>query len=94
MLDRVDSRAGLAPALTHTDIHYKKPLYLGDKVRVELYLSELRKISGKIRFTFYRGENEIVAEAEQEAVFFNLETKRPYRLTAEQREQFLPYLQE
>ena len=85
-------KEGIAPALTHTDIHYRKPLYLGDSVRVELYLSELRKISGRIRFTFYRGEDEIIAEAEQEAVFFNLETKRPYRLTAQQRERFMPYL--
>ena len=84
--------SGVAPALTRTEINYRKPLYLGDRVRVELYLSELRKISGKIRFTFYRGEDEIVAEGEQEAVFFNLETKRPYRLSTEQRERFMPYL--
>ena len=61
-------------------------------MRVELHLSELRKISGKIRFTFYRDEDEVVAKGEQEAVFFNLETKRPYRLSAEQRERFTPYL--
>lgn len=85
---------GVAPALMHTDIRYKKPLYLGDKVRVELYMTELRKISGKMKFTFFRGEDEIVAEGEQEAVFFNLESKRPYRLTEEQRSLIAEYLKE
>lgn len=85
-------KLGFAPVLTRTEISYKKPLYLGDKVRVELFLSKLRKISGKIKFNFIKDTDEVVAEGEQEALFFSLTTKRPYKLTEEQRLMFARYL--
>lgn len=87
-------KLGVAPALIHTEIDYKKPLYLGDKVRIELNMSELRKISGKMKFTFFRDEKEVVATGEQEAVFFSLSSKRPHRLTKDQMEKFSEYLVE
>ena len=46
-------KLGFAPVLTKTEIFYKKPLYLGEKVRVELFFSTLRKISGTIKFNFF-----------------------------------------
>ncbi len=81
-----------APVLTHTEISYKKPLYLGDKIRVELFFSELKKISGTMKFHFIRGEDELVAEGRQDALFFSLSTKRPHKLTAEQRIKIAQYL--
>ncbi len=74
-------KAGFFPVLTHTDISYKKPLYLGDEIRVELFLSKLRKISGRIQFNFIKDTDELVAVGTQDAVFLSLDTKRVYKLS-------------
>ena len=83
---------GFAPVLTRTEISYKKPLYMGDTVRIELFLAKFKKISGTIQFNFYNQDDDLVAEANQDALFFHLDTKRPYRLTDEQRQKFTGYL--
>ena len=87
-------KLGFAPVLARTEISYKKPLYLGDEVRIELSLSKLRKVSGTIRFDFIRGADERVAAGEQEALFFSQETKKVYKLSDEQRMKFADYLLE
>jgi len=87
-------KQGFAPALTRTEITYKKPLYLGDKVRVDLYLTKLRKTSACMKFKFVKDEDEVVAEGEKDGVFFTLDTKRVYRLSDEQRQLFAIYLLE
>ena len=76
---------GIAPILRHTEITYSKPLYLGDKVRVEMWISELKKISATMRFRFIRLPDEVVAKGKQEGLFFSLETKKPYKLPHEER---------
>ncbi len=83
-----------APVLTKTEIVYKKPLYLGDKVQIELYLTDLRKISGTIKFNFLNQNDELVAEGEQKALFFNLNTKKPHKLSKEHWSMFAEYLNE
>lgn len=82
---------GFAPVLTRTDIRYRKPLYLGDRVRVEMWLSRLARASATMDFRFYRGEDELVAEGRQDGLFFSLVDKRPYRLSDEQRTRFARY---
>ena len=69
-------KLGFAPVLTRTEISYKKPLYLGDEVRIELSISKLGKASGIISFDFIRDPDELVATGEQEALFFSLETMK------------------
>jgi acyl-CoA thioester hydrolase len=83
-------RQGFAPVLARTEISYKKPLLLGDKVRVEVGISKLRKISGTLAFKFICGD-EIVAEGEQDALFISVETRKVYRLTKDQRSRFEAY---
>ncbi len=83
---------GFAPVLTRTVIAYKKPLYLGDKIRIELFLSKLGKISATIKFNFIKEPDEIVAEGEQDGLFFSLATKRAHKLTDEQRMLFAMYV--
>lgn len=85
-------KLGFAPVLVRTEIDYKKPLYLGDSVRVELFLSELKKISGNMTFHFYNQHEELVAVGVQKGLFFSLENKKPYRLPEEQRQRFTQYL--
>ncbi|MDX1336205.1 MAG: thioesterase family protein [Gammaproteobacteria bacterium] len=80
-------RQGFAPVLTRTEISYKKPLLLGDKIRVEVGISKLRKISGTLVFRFICCD-EIVAEGEQDALFISVETRKVYKLTEDQRRRF------
>ncbi|MDV2992869.1 MAG: hypothetical protein N4J56_002523 [Chroococcidiopsis sp. SAG 2025] len=83
---------GFVPILVQTNITYKNPLYLGDRVRLELWLSELRAASAIIDFCFFNGDNTLVAEAQQKGLFIDRETKRPRRLQTEERELFSPYV--
>lgn len=69
-------------------------MYLGDKVYIELHIANLRKISGIIKFSFFNQSNELVAEGEQKALFFNLETKKPHKLSKEHWSMFAKYLSE
>ena len=80
-------KQGFAPVLARTEISYKKPLLLGDNVRVEVGISKLRRISGTLVFRFICGD-EIVAEGEQDALFISVETRNVYRLTEDQRRRF------
>lgn len=80
-------KQGFAPVLARTEISYKKPLLLGDRVRVEVGVSKLRRISGTLVFRFICGD-EIVAEGEQDALFISVETRNVYRLTEDQRRRF------
>jgi acyl-CoA thioester hydrolase len=85
---------GFAPVLVQTNITYKSPLYLGDRVRAELWLSELRQASAIMQVCFYNQQEKPVAEGWQKGFFVNQETQRPRRLKAEERALFLPYLHE
>jgi len=82
---------GFVPVLTRTEISYKKPLLLGDKVPVETGIPKLRNISATLVFRFMCGD-EIIAEGEQDALFISVETRKAYRLTEEQRRCFEAYI--
>ncbi|MEO1297007.1 MAG: thioesterase family protein [Cyanobacteria bacterium J06636_16] len=83
---------GIAPILIHTSISYKSPLYLGDRVQVELWLSELRNASATMQFRFHNNQQTLVAEGIQKGLFVDKETMRPKRLLPEERALFTPYL--
>ena len=84
--------AGIAPVLARTEIAYKEPLYLGDRVRVEVWVLELRRASAEIGFRFYKDDNVLAASGTQKGLFIRLDTKAPYRMGPEMRARFLPYL--
>ena len=85
---------GFVPALVRTEINYKKPLFIGDEVRVVMWLSELRNISANMCFKFYNQHNQLVATGEQAGLFINLEKQCPHKLSDEDRKRFEPYVQE
>lgn len=87
-------KLGFAPVIKKTEISYKKALYLGDKVRVELFFSELKKISGTTQINFYNQDDELVARGFQEVLFISLATKRPHRLSEQHRDVCAQYLNE
>jgi acyl-CoA thioester hydrolase len=85
-------KQSFAPLLVQTTITYKVPLYLGDRVHVELWLSELRNTTGIIQFRFYNGQHTLVAEGHQRGLFVDTKTMLPRRLLPEERALFLPFL--
>lgn len=85
-------KQSFAPLLVQTTITYKLPLYLGDHVHVEVWLSELRHTSGILQFRFYNRQQALVAEGNQKGVFVDTKTMLPRRLLPEERALFLPFL--
>jgi len=86
-------KQSFAPLLVQTTITYKVPLYLGDYVHVDVWLSELRNTTGIIQFHFYNGQQILVAEGYQRGLFVDTKTMLPRRLLPEERALFLPYLE-
>ena len=86
-------KQGFAPVLVQTTITYKAPLYLGDRVRVEMWISELRNASAIMQFRFYNQQETLAAEGLQKGLFVDRQTMRPRRLRPEERTLFTPYLQ-
>jgi acyl-CoA thioester hydrolase len=85
-------QAGFAPVLARTEINYRMPLYLGDRVFAELWLSELKNASALMCFCFYNGQGQLAADGQQKGLFVDQATKRPRRLQPEERSLFTPYL--
>ncbi|MEM6399520.1 MAG: thioesterase family protein [Cyanobacteria bacterium P01_D01_bin.116] len=85
-------KQGFAPVLVQTMITYKAPLHLGDRVCVEIWLSELRNASATMQFRFYNSQQMLAAEGVQKGLFVDTKTMRPKRLTSEERALFVPYL--
>jgi acyl-CoA thioester hydrolase len=85
-------KQGIAPILVETNIVYKLPLYLGDRVQAQMWLSELRNASAVMQFRFYNGDQVLAAEGVQKGLFVDAKTLRPKRLTADERASFSPYL--
>jgi acyl-CoA thioester hydrolase len=83
---------GFAPVLVQTQITYKAPLFLGDRVQVELWLSELRQASAVMQFHFYNAQRTLAAAGWQKGLFVDRTTLRPRRLRSEERALFLPYV--
>lgn len=82
----------IVPILAQTNITYKSPLYLGDRVRVEMWLSQLKNASVIMQFRFYNEQGTLVAEAWQKALFVDRRTTRPRRFSPEERSLFAPYV--
>ena len=83
---------GMAPVLVHTEITYKQPLFLGDRVLVQVWVSELRHASAHIQFRFYKDGGVLAATGWQKGLFVDSETMWPHRLSKEMRVQFERFL--
>jgi len=83
---------GFVPVLVQTHITYKSPLFLGDRVQMELWLSELRNASAVMQFRFYNAKGTLAAEGWQKGLFADRTSMRPRRLRPEERAVFLPYV--
>jgi acyl-CoA thioester hydrolase len=79
---------GIAPILVHTDIRYKKALYVNEIVKIEIWVSELKHASAIMKFNFYNSKGELAAFGYQKGLFIHREAVKPYRLNVEERTAF------
>jgi acyl-CoA thioester hydrolase len=84
---------GVIPVLAGTEIEYRKPLRLGDRVRVEVWLSRLGAASAGIELRFFDGGGEPAASGSHRAAFIDADSRRPLRIPPEIRAALAPFLE-
>jgi len=85
---------GIVPVLTETSITYKKPFFLHNSVKIELWVSVLNNASAIMEFRFYNEKEELCATGWQKGLFIDRKTMRPSRITEKHREAFEKFLVE
>lgn len=83
---------GIVPVLTETQIKYKRPLFLDNEVKIEMWISKMNNASAIMEFRFYNEKGELCATAQQKGLFIDRNTQRPTRITPEHRSAFEQYL--
>jgi acyl-CoA thioester hydrolase len=92
---------GSYPSLAQTTISYKAPLFLSDRVWVEMWISALGYSSTVIRFQFFNAASKtenirdqvMVAEGYQRSMFVDKDSWKTKRFTREEKDAFLPYVE-
>jgi acyl-CoA thioester hydrolase len=79
---------GIAPILVETSIRYKKALYISEKVKIEIWISELREASAIMQFKFYNSKGELAAYGSQRGLFIHRDSVKTYRLNEEEKAAF------
>lgn len=85
-------KSKIFPVLASTEITYKQPIYYGDSVTSEVWISKMNLASAIIEFRFYKNDGILAATGSQKGLFINGDTKKPFRLSAEHRRKFDEYL--
>ncbi len=83
---------GIVPVLTETSITYKKPFFLHNSVKIELWVSVLNNASAIMEFRFFNEKEELCATGWQKGLFIDRKTMRPSRITEKHREAFEKFL--
>ena len=78
----------ILPIITETDIKYKKPFFLHNKVSIEVWVSEMFNVSANFKFRFLNENGEVCSIAQQKVLFIDKETLRPSRKIAKYKENF------
>lgn len=74
--------AGCAPVLAHTEIDYRRPVTLDDRVRGVMWVPELGETRWTVRAEMLLPDGEPAALAMQWGVFVDLKSKRPIPVPA------------
>jgi acyl-CoA thioester hydrolase len=86
------ARQGFGPVLIESQIVYKKPLVLGDRVRAETWFSDVSHASAWLEYRFHNGHGEVAASGRQRGLFVEFASGRPRRMSAEDKTRFEEYL--
>jgi len=90
--DRYDSSFARGTVVAHHEITYLKPVvYHPEPLRLELWTDRVRAADFMVRYEVFDGET-LAATAATRLVTFDFATNRPRRLTAEEREILLEYM--
>ncbi len=81
----------ILPIITETDIKYKKPLFLNNKVFIEVWVSEMYHVSAIFSFRILNEKKEICSTARQKVLFIDKHSLRPSRKIVKYKENFEEY---
>ncbi len=82
----------ILPIITETNIQYKKPFFLHNKVKVEVWVSEMFNVSANFKFRFLNEKKEVCSTAQQKVLFIDRATQRPSRKIVKYKENFERFL--
>jgi acyl-CoA thioester hydrolase len=87
-ISQIAEQDEILPIITETDIKYKKPLFLSNKVHVEVWVSEMFNVSANFKFRFLNEKGEVCSTAQQKVLFIDKATLRPSRKIVKYKENF------
>jgi len=73
------------------EVDYLRPVDYGDRVRIEMWLDEIRPARIGVRYELFDGD-EVASRARSVAVPFDLRRRRPRRLSPDERAFLEPWL--
>jgi acyl-CoA thioester hydrolase len=83
---------GFAPVLIETQITYKNPVFLGDTVTIQIWLTEVTALYAWMAIRIMRSDGALAASGRQRGIFVRMDTGRPRRLTPEEQARFHSHL--
>ncbi len=83
---------GLGVALSDTEIHYKKPLFIDDEVTLFMWISDFGRASAWMEFEIFGNDDKLAADGRQRGLFINLDTHRPFKIGQNIREAYMKFL--
>jgi len=86
------TKKDIFPILVSTSITYKQPIFYGEKIKLEVWLSKLNAASAIIEFRFIKNDNVLAATGNQKGLFINGSSGKPFRLPEDDRKLFKKYL--
>lgn len=86
------TKKDIFPVLVNTNISYKQPIFYGDKIRAEIWVSKMNAASAIMEFRFIKNEGILAATGFQKGLFITGSTGKPYRIPNEDRKLFEKYL--
>ncbi|MDA3861885.1 MAG: thioesterase family protein [Melioribacteraceae bacterium] len=88
------TKKDIFPILVNTNITYKQPIFYGEKVRAEVWISKLNAASAIIEFRFIKNDGILAATGNQKGLFITGNTGKPFRIPNEDRKLFEKFLLE
>jgi len=88
------TKKDIFPVLVSTNITYKQPIFYGDKVRAEIWISILNAASAIMEFRFIKNDGTLAATGNQKGLFIKGSTGKPYKIPKEERILYEKYLLE
>ena len=78
-ISKLSHEDNILPIITETNIRYKKPFFLSDKVTVEVWVSAIFNVSANFKFRFLNQKEDECCTAQQKVLFIDNTTQKPSR---------------